>query len=143
MDYCRLQKATIKSNNVGFGPMPEPLEEVEQRLTISRCGRVWFRAYSYGGTRLRKKQVWLGEERACHVLHLIGAYFNTCEELTLATDIGMWEMSLQDMDGLTTKYVGSLCCAFQVDGRDLSTLIREELGMRDLFLYDGNPALTD
>ena len=138
MDYSKLQKATIKSNNVGFGPMPEPLEEVEQRLTISRCGRVWFSAYSYGGTRLRKKQVWLGEERACRLLHLIGTYFCSGEELSLATDIGMWEMRLQDINGAATKFVGSLCCAFQVEGRDLSTIIREELGMRDLFLYDGN-----
>ena len=138
MDYSKLQKATIKSNNVGFGPMAEPLEEVEQRLTISRCGRVWFSAYSYGGTRLRKKQVWLGKERACCLLHVIGTYFCSCEELSLATDIGMWEMRLQDIDGAATKFVGSLCCAFQVEGRDLSTIIREELGMRALFLYDGN-----
>lgn len=138
MDYSKLQKATIKSNNVGFGPMPEPLEEVEQRLTISRCGRVWFSAYSYGGTRLRKKQVWLGKERACRLLHVIGTYFCSCVELSLATDIGMWEMRLQDIDGAATKFVGSLCCAFQVEGRDLSTINREELGMRDLFLYDGN-----
>lgn len=138
MDYSKLQKATIKSNNVGFGPMPEPLEEAEQRLTISRCGRVWFSAYSYGGIRLRKKQVWLGKERACCLLHVIGTYFCSCEELSLATDIGMWEMRLQDIDGAATKFVGSLCCAFQVEGRDLSTIIREELGMRDLFLYDGN-----
>lgn len=138
MDYSKLQKATIKSNNVGFGPTPEPLEEVEQRLTISRCGRVWFSAYSYGGTRLRKKQVWLGEERACRLLHVIGTYFCSCEELSLATDIGMWEMRLQDIDGAATKFVGSLCCAFPVEGRDLSTIIREELGMRDLVLYDGN-----
>lgn len=138
MDYSKLQKVTIKSNNVGFGPMPEPLEEVEQRLTISRCGRVWFSACSYGGTRLRKKQVWLGEERACRLLHLIGTYFCSGEELSLATDIGMWEMRLQDINGAATKFVGSLCCAFLVEGRDLSTIIREELGMRDLFLYDGN-----
>lgn len=138
MDYSKLHKATIKSNSVGFGPMPEPLEEVEQRLTISRFGRVWFSAYSYGGTRLRKKQVWLGEERACRLLYLIGTYFCSCEELSLATDIGMWEMRLQDIDGVATKFVGSLCCAFRVEGRDLSTIIREELGMRDLFLYDGN-----
>ena len=85
MDYSKLQKATIKSNNVGFGPMPEPLEEVEQRLTISRCGRVWFSAYSYDGTRLSKKQVWLGEERACRLLHVIGTSFCSCEELSLAT----------------------------------------------------------
>ena len=138
MDYSKLQKATIKSDSVGFGPMPEPFEEVEQRLTISKCGRVWFSAYSYGGTRLRKKQVWLGAERACHLLHLIGTYFCSCEELSLATDIGMWEMRLQDIDGVSMKFVGSLCCAFRVEGRDLSTIIREELGMRDLFLYDGN-----
>lgn len=33
--------------------------------------------------------------------------------------------------------LGSLCSAFHVEGQDLSNLIREELGMRGLFLCDG------
>lgn len=137
LDYTKLQKVTIKSNSVGYGPLPEDNEEVEQRLTISRSGRVWLNFYTYSGTRLRNKQIWLGESQACHLLAMIGTFFGACEEITLATDIGMWEMKLWDTDGATSKFVGSLCCHFQIDGSDLSTKIRETLNMADLFLFDG------
>lgn len=136
MDYTKLQKVTIKSNSVGYGPLPEDNEEVEQRLTISRSGRVWLNFYTYSGTRLRNKQIWLGESQACHLLAMIGTFFGACEEITLATDIGMWEMKLWDTDGATSKFVGSLCCHFQVEGKDLSTTIREALGMDELLLFD-------
>lgn len=136
MDYTRLQRVTIKSNSVGYGPLPEDNEEVEQRLTISRSGRVWFNSYSYSGMRLRRKQVWIGELQARRILDLIGTFFGACEEITLATDIGMWEMKLWDINGATCKFVGSLCCHFQVEGKDLSTTIREALGMDELLLFD-------
>ena len=137
MDFTRLQKATIKSNNIGYGPLPEDNKETEQRLTISRGGGVWFNTYSYSGTRLRRKHFWLGEVQASRLLDLLGAYFGACGEITLATDIGMWEMKLWDTDGATSKFVGSLCCHFQIEGSDLSTKIRETLNMADLLLFDG------
>ena len=136
MDFSKLQKATIQSNKVGYGPMPEADEEVEQRLTISGSGRVWFNSYTYSEAQLRRKQVWLGELQARRLLDLIGAYFGSCEEITLATDVGMWEMKLWDTQGETTKFVGSLCCHFLVEGKNLSAMIREALGMGDLLLFD-------
>lgn len=138
MDFSNLQRATIFSYNVGYGPRPDDDEEVEQRLTISRSGRVWFSSYAYSGVRLSRKQMWVGRERAMELLRLIGLHFGSCEEICLATDIGTWEMRLWDTAGESAKFMGSLCCAFQVEGLDLSTLIREGLGMSGLFLYDGN-----
>lgn len=138
MDFFNLQKATIRSYSVGYGPRPNDDEEVEQRLTISRSGRVWFSSYAYNEVRLSHKQVWVGQERATELLRLIGLYFASCVEICLATDIGTREMRLWDTAGESAKFEGSLCCAFEVEGRDLSTLIREGIGMSGLFLYDGD-----
>ena len=33
------------SNNQGYGPMPDPAQEIEQRLTLSSTGRVWLSGY--------------------------------------------------------------------------------------------------
>jgi hypothetical protein len=38
----RLQKAQIVSNLLCYGPCPEPVDAIEQRLTISSTGQIWF-----------------------------------------------------------------------------------------------------
>lgn len=38
----------IKSNKIGFGPLPQPEDEVEQHLTITATGGVWLSRYSFG-----------------------------------------------------------------------------------------------
>lgn len=43
-----LQKIRIVSNCIGYGPRPEPDDEVEQHLTINAEGRVWFSSYKFG-----------------------------------------------------------------------------------------------
>lgn len=42
----QIQKVRIISNNICYGPKPLPEDEVEQHLTISASGRVWFTGYS-------------------------------------------------------------------------------------------------
>ena len=42
-----LRSARIISDGYGYGPKPEPGEEIEQHLTISRTGQVWFSGYHY------------------------------------------------------------------------------------------------
>ena len=53
-----LKKMRIVSNNICYGPMPEPDEEVEQLLTINDEGHVWFSGYKFGnaGERIRKSK---------------------------------------------------------------------------------------
>ncbi|WP_092564133.1 hypothetical protein [Anaeromicropila populeti] len=43
----QIRKVRIVSNNICYGPEPLPEDEVEQRLTISVSGRVWFTGYKY------------------------------------------------------------------------------------------------
>ena len=45
-----LQKMRLIANNMGYGPCPTPGEEVEQRLTMIREGKVWFSRFSFHDT---------------------------------------------------------------------------------------------
>lgn len=47
-------------------------------------------------------------------------------------------MELTNTDGKTYKFRGSLCSEFEVNGIDLSDLIRDSLNMPDLYIFDGN-----
>lgn len=136
-------KITIISNNISFGPCPEPDEEVEQRLTINANGRVWFSGYNFGQgfdqyVRGRRKNFSIGNEAAARILDLVGAYFSQEREIEFVTDIGSWDLIITNAEGKLYKYTGSSCCDFEVDGVDLSDLIRDTLGMHDLFIFDGN-----
>lgn len=48
------EKIKLVTNNICFGNDPELDDEVEQRLTICKDGRVLFSAYNYGkGVRMK------------------------------------------------------------------------------------------
>lgn len=43
-----LRKIQLISNNICYGPCPESEDEIEQHLTITADGRVWFSRYRFG-----------------------------------------------------------------------------------------------
>lgn len=138
-----VSKIQITSNNIGYGPCPEPNEEVEQRLTIAADGRVWLSGYNCGQgfeqyERGRTKNYSIGKEAANRILKAVRTYFSDEYEAVSATDIGSWEMTITNSEGKQYPFKGSLCCDFYVDGVDLSDLIRDTLDIPDLFVFDGN-----
>ena len=44
----QLKKLQLISNRICYGPCPESDDEVEQHLTITANGRVWFSRYCFG-----------------------------------------------------------------------------------------------
>lgn len=137
------QRIQIVSNNIGYGPCPEADEEVEQHLTITADGRVWFSGYNFGQgfekyERGRTKKYTIGKEATTRILNAVGTYFSDEYDTVFATDIGSWEMTITNTDGKPYRFKGSLCCDFDVDGVDLSDFIRDTLDMPDLFVFDGN-----
>lgn len=138
-----LKKMRIVSNNICYGPMPEPDEEVEQHLTLNDEGRVWFSGYNYGrgGERYEKARnhnFKIEKASIDRLFNAITAYFDNGYDEIFATDIGDWVMELTNTDGKTYKFRGSLCADFDYEGTDLSDLVRETVGMDDLFVFDGN-----
>lgn len=136
------RKIQIVSNSIRYGPCPEADDEVEQRLTVSTTGRVWFSGYCYGDGApyklVRKKNFRVGKEAAARILDAAAAAFSNKCETVFATDIGIWGMTLTNTAGRAYRFEGSLCCNFDAGGVDLADLIRNILDMPDLFLFDGN-----
>jgi len=137
------KKIRIISNNICYGPTPEPNEEVEQHITINSEGRVWFSAYNFGSgyskhERSRSKAYNIDKDSATKILDSFAAYFSGNNIEVLATDIGVWDMEITNTEGKVYKFRGSLCADFDVDGIDLSDMVREALGMDDLYVFDGN-----
>lgn len=138
-----LKKICIVSNNICYGPMPEPNEEVEQHITINDEGRVRFSGYNFrhGGERYEKtrsKNFKIDKAATDQLLNVIAAYFGNEYIEIFATDIGNWVIELTNTEGVTYKFRGSLCADFNYEGIDLSDLVRETVGMDDLYVFDGN-----
>ena len=55
----KLKKICIISNNICYGPIPVPSDEVEQRITINEQGRVWFSGYNFGHTELSSESLFV------------------------------------------------------------------------------------
>jgi hypothetical protein len=137
-----IQKVKIKSNAICYGLPPQPEEEVEQHLTISVSGRVWFTSYIYGNgfgeyQRNRKQQVYIGKEKAKHILSLFCKYIESEPLLIFATDIGDWSMTITETNRRQHQLKGSLCGGIIVDNIDMTELIRKSLLIEDLFVFDG------
>lgn len=143
--FCgELKKIHIVSNCLGYGPCPEPDEEVEQHITISANGQVHFSPYVFGNRRdgkyekSRTEKLQIDRSTVSRIMLMFSEYFSGEYDEVFATDIGNWEMKLTNTEGKVYKFRGSLCASFVVQDKDLSDLIRESLGMPDLFVFDGN-----
>lgn len=138
-----LKEMKIVSNNICYGPCPEPDDEVEQHIHIKDDGYVCITRYAFGNQGgnnklIEKKESNVGSYVAQEILRKVEAYFSQGCDQELATDIGTWEMELTNTEGKTYNLYGSLCSRFDVDGIDLSDWIREKLDQLDLYVFDGN-----
>ncbi len=137
------EKMSIVSNSFGFGITPGPEEEVVQHLSIDDSGQVAFSVYAYEDYSeerppLRNNSFTIEESISIEILNKVALYFKEEYYEEFAYDIGMWFLGLTNTEGRTYKYQGSLCTSFEIEGIDLSELIRERLGLLDLYVFDGN-----
>lgn len=139
-----LKKIQLVSCDCGFGPMPGPDEEAEQRLTLTADGRVWLSRYRFGEDKWKpalfeKRQIALSPAAVAPVMEAVSRLFAGGNPLPWVTDAGIWELTLTNEQGQRFWYRGSLV-ADRCEGTDaLSDMIRAALGRNDLFVFDGNP----
>ncbi|GMW04540.1 MAG: hypothetical protein AMXMBFR85_05230 [Dehalococcoides mccartyi] len=135
------QKFLIISNNICFGPRPSPDDEIEQHLSIMADGRVFFSAYAYSdGTkhvRIRTKNFKIEAKKAAYILKIVGDYFSDEYDLAFATDVGDWEMTITNTEDVPYHFRGSLCSGCPKDLDDISNMIRFNLNMPELLMFDG------
>lgn len=140
------EKIIIKSNNISYSPMPAFNDEVEQHVKIYRDGRVQITRFVYGSgvkrhgyVKAAKNIFMIPEEKAAWLLDLISGYFNDHdEEEWFATDIGDFQITITMEDGTKIRRKGSLDQDVEIGDDELNSIIRETLGVDDLFLFNGH-----
>ena len=129
---------------MGYEFWPDPDEEMEQHVTIQADGNVLFEVFAFGNKydghdkRIRTESLQLPIKTVEHMMSAFSSYFRNEYTEVFATDIGDWHMELTNEEGKIYRFKGSLCAHFEADGEDLSDLVRESLGMPDLYMFDGN-----
>jgi len=134
-----LKKLKIISELGGF-MAPDEGMELEQRLTITANGRVWFSSYgfsidSFEYIPLFKRQFSINPATAQEILSKVAEYFTEEQIDIYATDAGRWGLELTFSDNAKQRFTGSL---IEDKGKSkLSRNIRKKLDMNELFLFDG------
>lgn len=113
---CFQGKATkirLISNNQGFGPWPEPGQEVEQHLSVSPNGRVWLSGYGMnregGLEKLRSLQFKIDKEFATNLCQRIGEHFAQPYEEMIVMDVGSWSLEITNTTHQGFRFFGPLC----------------------------------
>ena len=105
-----IRSIRIESNNICYGPGPGADDEVEQYLTISSTGRVWFSARNYqqycnSKDYCRKKQTSIDKWKAEFLLRLID---NISENMSFVTDVGSYDLEIRYSNDTKRRISGSL-----------------------------------
>lgn len=135
------QKLRIVSNGICYGPCPMPDDEIEQHLSITGDGRIFFSVYAYGDgakyIKTRTKNFKIDPEKAAHILKIVGDYFSDEYDISFATDVGDWEMTLTNAENTPYHFRGSLCAGCSDELDNISNIIRFTLDMPELLIFDG------
>ena len=138
----RIKLMRLISSTLGYGPMPFPDQEIEQRLTLTARGQVWFSNYLYGDgvthRTHRKERMTISREDTARILRLIADTFGRQPEPCIVTDVGMWRLSLLNEAGQSFKYEGSLVSHGDNDLLGIASAeLRKTLSMPELAAFDG------
>ena len=131
-------KVELDTCMIVYGPEPEPDDETEQVLTLTG-DRLVLKRYLYGRIgncriySLAKRQI--PRETVDAVIGEIRSFFeNYPEDLEMCTDCGDWTLRLYNSANEVFCFNGTP--SDKRLGR-LSRNIRSELGIKELFLFDG------
>ena len=143
--FGNAKKVKIHSNNIYFGYCPKEGDEVEQHLTITEDGRVWLTRYAIKEDlnfadlkKTEQKQFIIDKEKAKFLLSKFTKYFRDEYNHLFATDVGQFEMWIDDDEGKKAYFVGPIISEIVVDGYNLSQLVRDTLNDQTLFVFDSN-----
>ena len=141
--HGELQKIRLIANNMGYGPLPAPDEEVEQRLTMTREGKVWLSRYSFHDTmcnRLMSRKQFSVDSRCVESLFKqISTHFSENELISMATDVAIWNLELFNTTGEVFCYTGPMLRKFHPFLDVISGKLRLLLEKEHLFAFDGEP----
>jgi len=114
--------------------------EIEQNLSIDDEGYVHFSTYNLEN-KIRKSRVKnfkIEKEASDKLLNIFSIFFSNEYDEIVRMDSGNWMMELYNAEGKIYRFQGSLYTYFDYQGMDLSDLVRNTLGMDDLYVFDAN-----
>lgn len=141
-----IKSIRIISNNMNYGSKPDANDEVEQYLTVSSTGRVWFSARNYQQYQnndgfCRKKQVSIGKWKAGFLLTLIR---NMQFKPESVADVGNYRIEVSLSNGRKEKIQGNLkgdvlshAYGHEADV-DLTRLVRRYIPIYGLWVFDAS-----
>ena len=126
--------------------MPEPKDEIEQRLTLKRDGTVQLRRYIFGDginqyIESENRVFTFSEQKMMDLFDYIGYYLQIDSDKMLVTDVGYWNLTLTNNQGHRTPVSGPLFHNEKIicyKEEPVCDIIRDLLGISDLLLFDGN-----
>ena len=142
--FCgHIEKLQLTSGNVAYGPRPEPDEEVEQRITITRNGSVWLTRWSYGaGIRYKlisREQFKAETQSVTQLLERLEAYFAKELMVAMATDVDVWKLKLTNTSNEVFRYHGAGIVGLAQELDEISDQLRSAVGRHSLIAFNGFP----
>lgn len=135
--HGQIQTIKLISNNFGYGVMPKADEEIEQQLTINAHGQISLFAYNGFNKLLRFSKWKISQAAVQQLFQVFTEYFSHALPDIFVTDVGNWDLEIQNTQAETFYFSGSLFPQSVVLDFDLSYYIREILKRADLFIFDG------
>ena len=138
----KIKSMRLIAEMIGYGPMPAPDQEIEQRMTLNSRGQIWFSNYLYrDGVKPklhRKERSTISPTDAAQILQLVSKEFTSPQLTGLVTDVGMWRLSILNEEGQSFKYEGSLVSHGDNDLLGIASAeLRKILSMPELAAFDG------
>ena len=138
-----LQKMRLVANNMGYGPLPPPDEEVEQRLTVTANGKVWLSRWclheNMTYVMISREQFKVKPTCTKSLFSQIAAYFSDSETAGMATDVAVWELELTNLEGTLFPFTGPMLRGFSTELDAISDKLRSVFDRKGLFAFDGEP----
>ena len=138
----QVNKIVLESEDSLYCP-PEPRREIRQRLTLHTNGNVSLTRYYSGDfsqvpptedTKTIRRYKGKPTEK---VMNYIAEYFREFHDMTEVCDGGVWGIELINTEGQKWSYNGSLCDDLRVGNLGLSHIVRNVLGLPELWMFDG------
>lgn len=126
--------------------MPEPDDEVEQRLTLKRDGTVTLKRFVFGNginqyTEKENRSFSVSSQKMMDLFDYIGYYLQMDSGQLLVTDVGYWNLFITNSRGHRMPVSGPLFHNEEIicyNEEPVCDIIRDLLGIPDLLLFDGN-----
>ena len=129
-----VQRICLISDNLCYGPCPAEDDEITQRLTIRRDGRIFLTVCNYRDAELYRQWLRCSPVRAGNLLDKIAGYFSKEKDFLIScTDVGTWTLQVFYSDGSKEEYSCSLHGGYNA----LTGDVRRLVGIPSLFGFSG------